>query len=84
MVVRTRLADLVILDGDPLTDIRESELVHATMVNGRLYEAATMNQVWPDAVERIPFFWELEGGDTIHPATVGWMEERARRFDCRH
>jgi len=79
-----KLADLVILDGNPLEDIRQSELVHATMVNGRLYEAATMNQVWPQTVERIPFFWELEGGDTIHPSTVTWMEERSRRYDCRH
>lgn len=79
-----KLADLVIIDGDPLEDIRRTEYVHATMINGRLYEAATMNQVYPDHVERVPFFWELEGGDTIHPSTQTWMEERARRYDCRH
>jgi len=79
-----KLADLVILDADPLAGIEHAEMVHATMVNGRLYEAATMHQLWPDTVERIPFFWELEGGDTIHPATLGWLEERSRRYDCRH
>jgi len=79
-----KLADLVIIDGNPLEDIRRTEYVHATMVNGRLYEAATMNQVYPDHVERVPFFWELEGGDTIHPSTLSWMEQRARQYDCRH
>ncbi len=62
-----KLADLVIVDGDPLEDLRRSEYVHATMINGRLFDAATMNQVWPEPAERLPFFWELEGGDTVHP-----------------
>jgi imidazolonepropionase-like amidohydrolase/Tol biopolymer transport system component len=79
-----KLADLVILDGDALADISAAEQVHATMVNGRLFEASTMNEIWPEAIARVPFFWELEGGDTIHPSTLGWMEERARRYDCRH
>jgi imidazolonepropionase-like amidohydrolase/Tol biopolymer transport system component len=79
-----KLADLVVIDGDPLADYRRTEYVHATMINGRLYDASTMNQTWPDTVERAPFFWELEGGDTIHPSTVTWMEGRARRYDCRH
>ncbi len=79
-----KLADLVVIDGNPLEDIEKAEFVHATMVNGRLFEAATMNQVWPDQVERTPFFWELEGGDTIHPSTATWMEERAERHGCRH
>ncbi|MFQ5527748.1 MAG: amidohydrolase family protein [Thermoanaerobaculia bacterium] len=79
-----KLADLVILDGNPLENIEQAELIHATMVNGRLFEAATMNQLWPDPVERTPFFWELEGGDTIHPSTAAWMEGRAERYGCRH
>ncbi|MCZ6596423.1 MAG: amidohydrolase family protein, partial [Planctomycetota bacterium] len=79
-----KLADLVVIDGNPLADVRRTEYVHATMINGRLYEATTMSQLWPDRLERAPFFWELEGGDTIHPETLTWMEERARRYDCRH
>ena len=78
-----KLADLVIIDGNPLEDIHRAEHVHATMLNGRLYEAATMSQVWPEQVEREQFFWELEGGDTLPPSTVSWLEGRAR-YDCRH
>ncbi len=79
-----KLADLVIIDGNPLADVRRTEHVHATLLNGRLYEAATLNQVWPASVEREPFFWELEGGDTVHPTTEEWVAGRAERFDCRH
>ncbi|MCP3979158.1 MAG: amidohydrolase family protein [bacterium] len=70
-----KLADLVVIDGNPLEDMRRSEYVAYTMINGRLYDVATMNQVAPDGVEREEFFFEREGGDTIHPATLQWIEE---------
>ncbi len=79
-----KLADLVVIDGNPLEDLRRSEHVVYTMINGRLYEAATMNQVAPDAVERQEFFFEKEGGDTIHPATAAWLEELQRRHGWVH
>src|SRR3546814_1208783 len=37
-----KLADLVILDADPLADIRNSDDVDKVMLNGRLYDAATL------------------------------------------
>ncbi|MDH3523972.1 MAG: amidohydrolase family protein [Acidobacteriota bacterium] len=79
-----KLADLVVIDGNPLADYRRTEYVDATMLNGRLFEAATMTQVWPETAPRLPFFWELEGGDTIHPSTAAWLDERERRYGCRH
>ena len=75
-----KLADLVVIDGNPLEDLRRSEYVTHTMINGRLYEAATMNQVAPDQVERQAFFFELEGGDTIHPTTERWLEELRQTY----
>ncbi len=55
-----KMADLVIIDGDPLADIRQSEKVIYTMVNGRLYDAETMDQVAPTAEPRRRFWWELD------------------------
>jgi len=52
-----KLADLIVLDGDPLSDIRQSENVRYTMVNGRLYDAATMNEVAPGDRERLAPSW---------------------------
>lgn len=53
-----KLADLAIIEGDPTKDIRLSEKVKYVVQNGRLYDAATMNQLHPEKVERKPFFWE--------------------------
>ncbi len=56
-----KLADLVVLDADPLADIRNSERVHAVMLGGRLHDAATMDQIAPDAVSRPAHWWVADG-----------------------
>ena len=53
-----KLADLAVIEGNPLEDIRLTEKVRYTIVNGRIYEAATMNQIGNHPEERKPFFWE--------------------------
>jgi len=50
-----KLADIVVIDGDPLSDIRQTENVRYTMVNGRLYDSATMEEVGSSA--RRPKYW---------------------------
>ncbi|HEY9384663.1 MAG TPA: amidohydrolase family protein [Gemmatimonadales bacterium] len=42
-----KLADLLILDKDPLENIRNSNTIHYVMKNGRLYEGDTLNEIWP-------------------------------------
>jgi dipeptidyl aminopeptidase/acylaminoacyl peptidase len=42
-----KAADLVILDADPREDIRNTRKIAAVMQSGRLYEAATLDQIWP-------------------------------------
>jgi imidazolonepropionase-like amidohydrolase/Tol biopolymer transport system component len=56
-----KLADLVILDADPTQDIRNSERIDRVMLNGRLYEAATLNEVETGDRRRQPYFWEEAG-----------------------
>lgn len=56
-----KLADLVILDKNPLEDIRNTEFVTHTMINGRLYDVNDMQQILPVKQDRKPFFWEQEG-----------------------
>ena len=43
-----KLADLVILDGNPLDDIRNTNTISQVMKNGRLYEGDTLNETWPE------------------------------------
>jgi imidazolonepropionase-like amidohydrolase/Tol biopolymer transport system component len=53
-----KLADLVVIDGDPLKDIRQSVKVAWTMVNGRLYDAATLNETGARERKRAKYWWE--------------------------
>jgi imidazolonepropionase-like amidohydrolase len=53
-----KLADLVVLDADPTEDIRNSDKVHRVMLNGRLYDPVTMNEVVTGSRQRLPYWWE--------------------------
>src|SRR5690606_6922157 len=50
-----KLADLIVMDKNPLEDIRNSESIIYTMVNGRLYDAETMNEIGNEPKERGAF-----------------------------
>lgn len=53
-----KLADLIVINGDPLADIRVTDRVTHTMVNGKLFDAETMNELNGDKEQRKPFFFE--------------------------
>jgi imidazolonepropionase-like amidohydrolase len=42
-----KLADLIVLDKDPLVNIRNSNTVGMVMVNGRLFDGNTLDEVYP-------------------------------------
>lgn len=42
-----KLADLVVLDANPLDNIRNTNTVRYVMMNGRLYQGDTLNELWP-------------------------------------
>jgi len=56
-----KLADLIVLDKNPLENIQNSEFVKYTMVNGRLYDSATMNEVGNYDRKRTKFYFEMPG-----------------------
>jgi hypothetical protein len=56
-----KLADLLVLDADPSVDIRNSEKVARVMLGGRLYEAASMDEVAPGSARRPPHWWVADG-----------------------
>jgi hypothetical protein len=53
-----KLADLVIIEGDVLKDIRQSDRISHVMQNGRLYEAATLAETVSRQRPRPPLFFE--------------------------
>ncbi|MCW5519749.1 PD40 domain-containing protein [Aureitalea sp. L0-47] len=53
-----KMADLIVLSENPLDDIENTQTVEMVMVNGRLYDAETMNEIGTRIKERAPFWWE--------------------------
>ncbi len=66
-----KLADLLVMDKNPLENIQNTESLIYTMVNGRLYDCETMNEVGNYDKKRGKFFWEIPG----YSATFPWHEE---------
>jgi cytosine/adenosine deaminase-related metal-dependent hydrolase len=58
-----KLADLLVLDRNPLESIRNSNSVRWVMKNGRLYDGDTLDELWP---RELP-----------HRRTIWWAQEPA-------
>ena len=53
-----KLADLLVMDKNPLENIYNTESLHYTMINGRLYDCETMNEIGNYNKTRGKFYWE--------------------------
>lgn len=53
-----KVADLVVRDKNPLEDIRNSDSVRYVMKNGTLWDAQTMDEVWPREKKFEGFYWK--------------------------
>ena len=53
-----KLADLVVLDADPLADIRNTAKIRWVVKNGELYEGETLKQLWPTEKPAAKFLWQ--------------------------
>ena len=47
------------MDQNPLDNIRNTETIRYTMVNGRLYDAELMNEIGNNSKPRPKFYWEF-------------------------
>ena len=53
-----KLADLVVLDANPLENLRNSNTVRFVMKNGRLYDADTLAEIYPRRRPAPRFYWQ--------------------------
>lgn len=53
-----KIADLVVLDSNPLDNIRNTTDIRYVMKNGRLYDAVGLNELWPEKTVYGPRPWE--------------------------
>jgi len=52
-----KLADLVILQENPLEDIRNTNTIRYVMKNGEFFDGDTLDQIWPEKKKLPPFWW---------------------------
>ncbi len=52
-----KMADLVVLNKNPLEDIRNTNSVRYVMKNGELFNGDTLDQIWPKEEKLKPLWW---------------------------
>ncbi len=65
-----KLADLVVLDKNPLENIRHTNSIYQVMMNGRLYDGNTLDQIAPEAKPLGPVWWH-QGEPQDLPGVAG-------------
>jgi Tol biopolymer transport system component len=67
-----KLADLIIMDKNPLDDIHNTNTIRWVMKNGELFEGETLNQVWPEQKKLEPlYFWNYDAPKVSEPLSYG-------------
>jgi len=68
-----KLADLIVLDKNPLDDIKNTESIRFVMKNGRLYQGDDLAERWPRQRSLPRFWWASEGpnGTAVDTVAVG-------------
>ena len=67
-----KLADLVVLDANPLENIRNTNTVRYVMKNGRLYDGNTLAEVWPRQKDSGKQWWMIADA----PQSTGGVGQR--------
>jgi Tol biopolymer transport system component len=71
-----KLADLVILDANPLEDIRKTIDIRYVMKAGRLRDARTKDEIWPVARPYGKHPWKLDEMDRLDTRPDDWWNRR--------
>ncbi len=82
-LVEGKLADLIVLDKNPLENIQNTNSVTHTMVNGRLYDISTMNEIGNYDKKRSKFYWENGKYNQGVPFNVHTMSFTGHTCSCR-
>ncbi|WGL15383.1 amidohydrolase family protein [Microbulbifer bruguierae] len=77
-----KLADIIVVDGNPLENLRLSENIKYTVINGKVFDAATMNEVEGD--ERLAFFHERLPVSAMPTPTAEAIQEKQERHHWVH
>jgi imidazolonepropionase-like amidohydrolase/Tol biopolymer transport system component len=79
-----KLADIIVLEKNPLEDIKNSNSVRYTMMNGRLFDTENMNEVGNYDKKRTKFWWEsarYNANYKFHEETHSFMHDYCEMDD---
>jgi len=79
-----KLADIVIMDGEVLNNIRRSEMITYTMINGRLYNVADMSELGSGKSKIDSLFFQRLNINAMPAATAKALEEKSSRHHWVH
>lgn len=77
-----KLADLIVMDKNPLEDIQNTNSVIYTMINGRMYDISTMNEIGNYSTKRTKFYWENGKHNLGVPFNVNTMSFTRPTCSC--
>jgi Tol biopolymer transport system component/imidazolonepropionase-like amidohydrolase len=78
-----KLADLAIIDGDVLSDIKRSEYVTHTVINGRIFASENMQEL-NGAFRAKPFFFKAANKRFMPEATEHAVHAKAEHYHWSH
>ncbi len=76
-----KLADLIVLEDNPLDDIRNSERIKYVMINGRMYDSLTMNETISREKIRPKLWFEMDKGAAF---TIPYKSSETWTFTVPH
>lgn len=65
-IEKGKLADLVVMDANPLDDIRNTEKIKYVVANGRLYDAEIMGEIGNMEKPPAKFWWQMGRGESFN------------------
>ncbi|MEE8478329.1 MAG: amidohydrolase family protein, partial [Gemmatimonadales bacterium] len=71
-----KLADLIVLNQNPLDDIRNTLDLAYVMKGGRLYEDDTLNEIWPESRPYGPRPWVNEGMLRMDERSIDYHDKK--------
>jgi len=76
-VTAGKLADLILLDANPLDDVRNTARIRSVIQGGVVFDAATLDELWPRRRAFGPRYWVIP--DALRSDTVTLGAEALRR-----
>ncbi len=73
-----KIADLVVLNGNPLQNIRATADAQYVMKGGRLYDAMSLDELWPRQVPFGPHYWVNADALQMNTKGTDWHEKGKR------